>query len=79
VQGCWIEGERPNTKAELLQAIRDGRRIEIEDLQFFGSEYSGPLNRMPEGAMCGIVGPDPFVAREWYATLRKTKGKVVMT
>jgi len=79
MQGCWVEGERPNTKAELLQAIKDGKRIEIEDLQFFGSEYSGPLSKMPEGAMCAIVGPDPYIAREWYATLRKTKGKVVMT
>lgn len=79
MQGCWIEGERPSTKAELREAIEDGRRIEIEDLQFFGSEYAGPLDKMPEGAMCAIVGPDPYIDRSWYATLQKVKGKVRMT
>lgn len=79
IQGAWINGERPETKEQLREAIEKGERIEIENVQFFGSEYWGPLDQMPEGAMAAIVGPDPFIARDWYATIRKAKGKVVVS
>ena len=79
MQGCFINGERPESKERLREAIRNGESVVIENIQFFGSEYYGPLEKMPNGAMAGICGPDPFIARDWFATIRKTKGKVVVT
>ena len=74
-----MNGERPASKQELKDAIANGERVVIEALQFFGSEYSGPLEKMPDGQLAGIVGPDPYIARDWYATIRKHRGKVIVT
>jgi hypothetical protein len=79
MQGCFINGERPESKEQLRQAIEAGESIMIENIQFFGSEYWGPLDKMPDGAMAAIVGPDPFIARDWYMTIRKTKGRVIVS
>ena len=80
MQGVFINRERPETKEALRKAIEQTPGdVVIEQLQFFGNEYYGPLDEMPDGTMAGVVGPDPFIARDWYATILKRKGKVYFT
>lgn len=81
-QGVWLidgEGEliRPRTKKELRAAIStDPARVIIEATSIFGGEHDGPADEIPEGRTAYIVGPDPYRARNWYATLDRKGDRV---
>jgi hypothetical protein len=77
MQGLWVDGERPLTKKQVIDAVESGNhKVEIEELQFFGSWFSGDIADMQDGDISGCVGPDPFIARDWFCTILKEDGRV---
>lgn len=75
MQGLWIEGRRPKSKAEVKRVLAAGaeRTIEVEATSFFGNEYGGSLLGAPDGPI-HFVGPDPHTKRNFYGTLTVSNG-----
>jgi len=55
------------TKKALKEAI--GSEPEFIETSMFGAEYTG------DGSYC-VVGPDPYKARNWFATVDIKDGKI---
>lgn len=68
--GVYINYERPKTKKELKAAVKEGRKIQLENVSLFGDGYYD-VEDIPEGESIALVGPDPYRARNWFATLTK--------
>lgn len=78
MQGIWLAGRRPKSKAELKRFIADGgdlSRITIEATSMFGNEFDGPLSEAPVGTIT-FVGPDPYTKRNFYGTIKVTPNSV---
>lgn len=78
MQGVWIDDHRPKTKKVLKGTIGAGRSraVSLQATSMFGNEYDGPLNLAPEGTYT-VVGPDPYHARNWYATIVVGPGETI--
>lgn len=69
-----IAGEvrRPKSKKEVKEAIaRDPYSVQVECTSLFGG-FSGGLGSMEPGDTVTFVGPDPYRARNFYGTIRRT-------
>ncbi len=81
MQGLWMEGRRPKSKAELKRFLAEGgdpHKIRVEATSMFSDEYDGPLSNAPEGRI-SFVGPDPHTKRSFYGTITVgPEGKVTI-
>lgn len=41
-----------------------------------GNDFAGTADEIPPGAKLTVVGPDPFVSRNWYGTVEFSGGQV---
>lgn len=83
MQGIFIKGQRPKSKKEVREFVRDSypnekapttvptrlHRLAIEATSMFGDEYEGPLSEMPTDTKIHFVGPDPHRNRKFYGTI----------
>lgn len=68
------------TKAALKEEIKKNpsKVYLYSTLAFPDDRWSGYAHELPEGVEFNVVGPDPFKARNWYATVkRNAKGEVI--
>lgn len=77
-QGIWVNGKRPRSKKEIKEAVVAGQRVRIEATSFYGNEYDGPVDDMPEGKTIYFVGPDPYTKRNFYGQITRSGQKVVV-
>jgi hypothetical protein len=74
MQGVFTgTGGRFKTKKSLKEAVANGDQVVLEATSFFGNEYDGSLADAPDGRY-DVVGPDPHVARNWYANIDVKNG-----
>jgi hypothetical protein len=68
------------TKAALKKAVMGNpATVYLYDTSAFGSKFSGPPTNLPMGMCFNVVGPDPYSARDWYASVYKgAKGALVV-
>ena len=69
------------TKKQLRTCIAtDPAGVYLYNTAVVGSgHWSGYANDLPEDNVFTVVGPDPYTARNWYATVyRKTDGTVAV-
>ena len=81
MQGIFIDGRRPKSKAELKRHLADGKGlslISIEATSLFGDEYDGTLALAPENTVINFVGPDPYTNRKFYGTITLRNGNVTI-
>ncbi len=78
MQGVFINGRRPKSKKEIVQAIatikgqhgdptRESVRVSLEATSAFGHEYYGSILNAPDGTY-PFVGPDPYRQRNFYGS-----------
>ena len=78
MQGIFINGARPKSKKAVKEAIAaDPASVEIEATSFFGNEYGGPFEAMPDEVIY-FVGPDPHRDRRFYGTIEKRGNRVTV-
>jgi hypothetical protein len=76
MQGVFNDGfGRFKTKKALKEAVAEGRSVILEATSAFGNEYGGDVADAPDGRYA-VVGPDPYTARNWYATIAKQGDQV---
>lgn len=68
--------DRPTSKKEVkILATTKPELVEIEGTSMFGDPYSGPLLEAPDGTYT-FVGPNPYIARNFYGTIIKRGGSI---
>lgn len=77
--GAKIRGQRPKTKKQLKEALRDDPESVTLDNTAIHGEFAGCTHRgdlLPNKFDEVVVGPDPYTDRKWYAQVR-SNGTVV--
>jgi hypothetical protein len=76
MQGIYVNYRRPKSKKDVIAAVKaDPSKVSLEATSLFGNEYDGPITEMPIGKMATVVGPDPYLARNFYLNItRKEDG-----
>jgi hypothetical protein len=71
---------RCKTKKELKENIKAApESVFLSSTSAFGG-WSGYATDLPDGTTFNVVGPDPYTARNWYASIKKgAGGKLVVT
>jgi hypothetical protein len=72
MQGIFINGQRPKSKAEIKRALAaDPSSVRVEATSMFGNEYDGPASELPATIKPILfVGPDPYSKRNYYGKLQ---------
>lgn len=77
-QGITVKGNRAKFGKEAIAAIKeDASTCYLEATSFFGNEYDGPMDKMPENKTVYIVGPDPYTKRSWYINVTRVGDKFI--
>ena len=78
MQGIFIiEGgveRRPKSKKEIRETAPE--QVLIEATSLFGGEYAGRASHVVGKVY--FVGPDPYTKRNFYGTIERVGGKVVV-
>lgn len=70
--GIFISGQRPKSKKQVLEAIRNApETVTIEKTSLFDGGGTVPFAEYRNGA---LVGPDPYTNRKFYLSV--SNGKV---
>jgi hypothetical protein len=78
--GAYVDGRRPKSKKALKEAIRDTPdKVTFDGTSGMGPQFSGGVANIPVGATLAVTGPDPYNARNWYANVSQSGGKVKVT
>jgi hypothetical protein len=76
--GIYVNYRRPKSKKELKDAFKlNPGSVTLQSTSLFGGA-DGPLTELPVGNYA-VVGPCPYTARKWYASIKVTAGKVVIS
>jgi len=70
---------RYKTKKALKEAVAEGKTPILECTSMFTGPDSIPFSQLVEGKTYTIVGPDPYMARNWYANAVRRGNKVRVT
>lgn len=76
-QGIFIEGYRPNSKKQIKEAVKEGKRVTLEATSLHGGDYGGLLTEAPNGRYF-FVGPDPYTNRRFYGNITIKGGKITV-
>jgi hypothetical protein len=69
MQGIFVDGRRPKSKAEIKRILaEDANRVALEATSMFGNEYEGWIADLPKGTYT-FVGPCPYASRKFYGKL----------
>lgn len=68
------------TKKALKEAVKaDPNSVEFYSTGMMGPQFNGKVSNMPENSSLTVAGPDPFNARNWFASIeRNSKGVIVV-
>ena len=69
------------TKKELKELVKeDPANVYFYSTGMFGNQFNGNVSNMHSTDSLTVVGPDPYNARNWYATISKNKetGKITV-
>lgn len=84
--GAKYQGRRVKTKAELKRLLKaEPQNVTFDTTSLHSSPETvtaSDLGNRPHGASesWSIVGPDPYTARNWYATVKVNRlGNLVVT
>jgi hypothetical protein len=79
--GAYVSGSRPASKAALKRALlADPASLSFDKTAaFFNGEGTLTLADLEPGLKLTVTGPDPYVKRNWYATVELVNGKVRIT
>jgi len=78
-QGIFINGRRPASKKAVKAAIATSpETVSVEATSVVGTDYDGPVNEMPEGRPIYFAGPDPYTKRNFYGSILRIDGKIVV-
>lgn len=76
----FIQGGIRNatTKKALKEAVQaDPSRVQFYCTGLGGEQFNGAVSEVPADTKLTVVGPDPYNARNWYATIeRDASGQV---
>jgi hypothetical protein len=78
--GIYLKrGNRPQSKKAVKEAIAaDPSKVWVECTSLHGG-YDGPVSEIPEGKSIHFVGPDPYISRKFYGTIKMKNGRPVVT
>jgi len=64
----------PITNKKLLKALvkEDPYFVTAYPTSNMGTQFSGPLNKLPMGNNLVVTGPDPYTDRRWHANIIRT-------
>jgi hypothetical protein len=72
MQGLFVNGRRPRSKAEVKRvAAATPERLRVEATSYFGNEWEGYADKLPVGLVVRFVGPEPSTSRKFYGTLTR--------
>ena len=76
MQGIYVNWDRPKSKKEVIAAVKaNPKSVSLEATSLFGNDYDGPITEMPIGKIVLVVGPDPYLKRNFYLNItRKEDG-----
>lgn len=66
------------------KALKEAAKADPADVTFYstsqlGAVFNGRLTEIPLGVTLSVVGPDPYTARNWYASItRDASGKITV-
>jgi hypothetical protein len=68
------------SKAELKKFIKaDPSSVYLYATSSMGPQFSDTADKLPEGMVFNVVGPDPYTKRDWYASVfRNTRGGITV-
>jgi hypothetical protein len=67
-------GKKP-TKAGLKKAVKEQPdRVMLYATSSMGPQFSDTADKLPEGTVFTVVGPDPYSKRDWYANVSVGRG-----
>jgi len=73
LQGIFINSSRPKSKKAIREAAANApNTVQVEATSFFGNDFSGSITGMEIGQSITFVGPDPYVKRDFYGTIKRT-------
>lgn len=70
----------PKTKKQLKEVVKlDPSLVMLYDTSAFGSDFNDTADKLPKNMTFNVVGPDPYKARNWYASVyRGRNGELVV-
>lgn len=75
--GAYVNGIRPKTKKALREALKaDPTAVEFDSTTAIGPHVGGRFSvehTVATGDVLQVCGPDPYRARNWYASIRNGK------
>lgn len=78
--GARIDGARPRSKKALREALRDApETVTFDSTSPLGQQFDGTGTQIPASVTLTVTGPDPYAARDWWASVTLgASGKVAM-
>jgi len=82
--GALVNGRRPATKKALREAVKaDPASVTFDSTAMMGARagdtISCDITDIGAGNTLSVVGPDPYTARNWYASVQVKNGKLSVT
>lgn len=75
MDGVFIDGRRPKSKAEIRRFMENGGVPVIEATSPFSSTGNRYLDEFPAQQQISFVGPDPYSKRNFYGSFYYDRGK----
>lgn len=66
---------------EVARERREARLTRVFDCTDMFGEFAGRAffaSELPQGRSCTLVGPDPFTKRDFYGTVMRKGGEIVI-
>lgn len=79
--GCFIGNRRACSKKEIKEALKTNPSVVSFDCTDMFGEFAGRAffaSELPQGQSCVLVGPDPFAKRDFYGTVMRKGGEIVI-
>ena len=71
--GAYVDGDRCKTKTALKRALKEAPETVRFDVTAAVGEHAGKPdivgNEIPADAKLSVCGPDPYTARNWWASV----------
>lgn len=81
--GAAVNGRRPASKKALKEALRDApATVEFDSTAMMGPRAGEVISATVEdvaGYTLSVTGPDPYTARNWYASVSVKAGKLSLS
>lgn len=69
---------KPTKKNLKDQVLANPAKVQFYGTSPLGPQWSGAVSLLPEGLILSVVGPDPYKKRDWFASVERLDGKLVV-